>query len=93
MVKSDKEPEEMEKDRDIWQEVMDGVREIRVEKGKKMSASLPPAVLVRKVSGPIPEGICQNSGGLGPDSPGLGTRPQKTLGRGGNTSQDRREES
>ena len=51
MVKSDKELEEMEKGRDIWQEVLDGVREIQAGKGKKVSVSLPPASRVRKASG------------------------------------------
>ncbi len=51
MVKSDKELEEMEKGRDIWQEVLDGVREIQAGKGKKVSVSLPPAARVRKASG------------------------------------------
>ena len=51
MVKSDKELEEMEKGRDIWQEVLDGVREFQAGKGKKVSVSLPPAARVRKASG------------------------------------------
>ena len=51
MVKSDKELEEMEKGRDIWQEVLDGVREIQAGNGKKVSVSLPPASRVRKASG------------------------------------------
>ena len=51
MAKSDKELEEMEKGRDIWQEVLDGVREIQSGKGKKVSVALPPAARVRKASG------------------------------------------
>ena len=51
MAKSDKDLEKMEKGRDIWQEVLDGVREIQAEKGKKVSVSLPPASRVRKASG------------------------------------------
>ena len=51
MVKSDKELEEMEKGRDIWQEVLDGVREVRAGKGKKVSVTLPAAARVRKASG------------------------------------------
>ena len=51
MAKSDKELEEMEKGRDIWQEVLDSVREIQSGKGKKVSVSLPPAARVRKASG------------------------------------------
>ena len=51
MVKSDKELEEMEKGRDIWQEVLDGVREIQAGKGKKVSVSLPPASRVRQATG------------------------------------------
>lgn len=47
MVKSDKELEEMEKVRDIWQEILDGVREIQAGKGKKVSVALPPAARVR----------------------------------------------
>ena len=43
MLKSDKELEEMEKGRDICQEVLDGVREIQSGKGKKVSVVLPPA--------------------------------------------------
>ena len=33
MAKSDKELEEMEKGRDIWQEVLDGIREIQSGSG------------------------------------------------------------
>lgn len=51
MVKSDKELEEMEKGQDIWQEILDGVKEIQAGKGKKVSVSLPPAARVRKASG------------------------------------------
>ena len=51
MARSDKELEETEKGRDIWQEVLDGVREIQAGKGKKVSVSLPPASRVRKASG------------------------------------------
>ena len=51
MAKSDKELEKMEKGRDIWQEVLDGVREIQAGKGKKASVSLPAAARVRKASG------------------------------------------
>ena len=51
MAKSDKELEKMEKDRDIWQEVLDGVREIQAGKGKRVSVSLPAAARVRKASG------------------------------------------
>ena len=51
MVKSDKELEEMEKGRDIWQEILDGVREIQAGKGKKVSVTLPAAARVRKASG------------------------------------------
>ena len=51
MAKSDKELEKMEKDRDIWQEVLDGVREIQTGKGKRVSVSLPAAARVRKASG------------------------------------------
>ena len=51
MAKSDKELEEMEKGRDIWQEVLDGVREIQAGKGKNVSVALPPAARVRKASG------------------------------------------
>lgn len=51
MDKSDKELEEREKGRDIWQEVLDGIREIQAGKGKKVSVSLPPAARVRKASG------------------------------------------
>jgi len=51
MVKSDKELEEMEKGRDIWQEILEGVREIQDGKGKKVSVTLPAAARVRKASG------------------------------------------
>ncbi len=51
MGKSDKELEKMEKGRDIWQEVLDGVREIQAEKGKRVSVSLPAAARVRKALG------------------------------------------
>ena len=51
MAKSDKELEEMEKGRDIWQEILDGVREIQAGKGKKVSVTLPAAARVRKASG------------------------------------------
>ena len=51
MAKSDKELEKMEKGRDIWQEVLDGVREIQAGKGKKSSVTLPAAARVRKASG------------------------------------------
>ena len=51
MAKSDKELEEMEKGRDIWQEVLDGVREIQAGKGKSVSVSLSAAARVRKASG------------------------------------------
>ena len=51
MAKSDKELEKMEEGRDIWQEVLDGVREIQAGKGKKASVSLPVAARVRKASG------------------------------------------
>ena len=51
MAKSDKELEEMENGRDIWQEVLDGVREIQSGKGKTVSVTLPAAARVRKTSG------------------------------------------
>ncbi len=51
MAKSDKKLEEMEKGRDIWNEVLESVREIQAEKGKKVSVTLPAAAQVRKVSG------------------------------------------
>jgi putative transcriptional regulator len=51
MAKSDKELEEMENGRDIWQEVLDGVREIQAGKGKTVSVTLPAAARVRKTSG------------------------------------------
>ena len=51
MAKSDKELEEMEKDRNIWQEVLEGVREIQDGKGKRILISLPAAARVRKASG------------------------------------------
>ena len=51
MVKSDKELEEMEKGRDIWQEILEGIREIQAGKGKKISVTLPAAARVRKASG------------------------------------------
>ena len=51
MARSDKELEETEKGRDIWQEVLDGVREIQAGKGKNVSVALPPAARVRKASG------------------------------------------
>lgn len=51
MAKSDKELEEMEKGRDIWQEVLEGVREIQAGKGKRVFISLPAAARVRKASG------------------------------------------
>ena len=51
MAKSEKELEEMEKGRDIWQEVLDGVREIQSGKGKRVSVSLPPVTRVRQTTG------------------------------------------
>ena len=51
MAQSDKELEEMEKGRDIWQEVLESVREIQAGKGKKVSMTLPAAARVRKASG------------------------------------------
>ena len=51
MAKSDKELEKMEKGRDIWLEVLDGVREIQAGKGKRVSVSLPAAARIRKASG------------------------------------------
>ena len=45
MVKSDRELEEMEKSRDIWQEVLDGVSELQSGKGKKVSVPLPPSAI------------------------------------------------
>ena len=51
MVKSDKELEEMEKGRDIWQEILEGIRGIQAGKGKKISVTLPAAARVRKASG------------------------------------------
>ena len=51
MARSEKELEEMEKGRDFWQEVLEGVREIQAGKGKKVSVTLPAAARVRKASG------------------------------------------
>ncbi len=51
MVRSDEELEKMEKNRDIGQEVLDGVREILSGKGRKASVSLPASARVRKASG------------------------------------------
>ena len=51
MANSDKELEEMEKGRDIWQEILEGVREIQEGKGKKVPVTLPAAARVRKASG------------------------------------------
>jgi putative transcriptional regulator len=51
MAKSDKELEEREKGRDIWQEILDGVREIQAGKGKKVSVSLPVSARIRKAAG------------------------------------------
>jgi putative transcriptional regulator len=51
MAKSDEELEEMEKGRDIWEEVLEGAREIQAGKGKKVSVTLPAAARVRKASG------------------------------------------
>ena len=51
MAKSDMELKKMEKGRDIWQEVLDGVREIQAGKGARVSVTLPAAARVRKASG------------------------------------------
>ena len=51
MAKSDEELEELEKNRDIWQEVLESVREIQAGKGKKISVTLPPAARVRQATG------------------------------------------
>ena len=48
---SDKELEEREKNRDIWQEVLESFREIQGGKGKKVSMTRPAAARVRKTSG------------------------------------------
>ena len=50
MAKSAKELEKMEKARDIWQEVLESVREIQAGKGKKDSVVLHTASQVRKRS-------------------------------------------
>ena len=54
MAQSDKELEEMEKGRDIGQEVLESVGEIQAGKGKKVSMTRPAAARVRKASG-----LCQ----------------------------------
>jgi hypothetical protein len=51
MAKSDKELEEMEKVRDIWQEVLAGIRELQAGKGKKVSVSLSSTARVRQATG------------------------------------------
>ncbi len=38
-------------ERDIWHEVLDGIREILSGKGKKVSVSFPPAARVRQATG------------------------------------------
>lgn len=51
MAKSDKELVKMEKGRDIWEEVLDGIGEIQARKGKRVSVTLLAAARVRKASG------------------------------------------
>ncbi len=51
MAKSDKELEKMEKGREIWEEVLDGIGETQAGKGKRVSVTLPAAARIRKGSG------------------------------------------
>ena len=76
-----------EADRDVWQEVLDGVREIKAGGGKRTKVEPKSRVVrVRLKSGPLPSTVRSSPWRFEAHPRAVGAGPARALGRGTDAS-------